>query len=104
MKPSFRKAGNPASHTIVFAALRRAAIPMVLLATTALAGCATDDLVGWTERKDGESTRHAGYLDGFELSRQDAEAMIMAARVSAGWIEAPAALEEPEAEGETAEA
>ncbi|MGO4171406.1 transcription termination factor NusA [Bosea sp. TAF32] len=68
-----------------------------------LAGCATDDLVGWTERKDGESTRHAGYLDGFDLSRQDAEAIIMAARIHAGWIEAPA--EEPEAEaGEEAEA
>ena len=41
MKPSFRKAGNPASHAFVIPALRRAAIPMVLLATTALAGCAT---------------------------------------------------------------
>ena len=41
MKPSFRKAGNPASHALVIPALRRAAIPMVLLATTALAGCAT---------------------------------------------------------------
>ena len=41
MKPSFRKAGSPALHTFVFPALRRAAIPMVLLATTALAGCAT---------------------------------------------------------------
>jgi len=41
MRPSFRKAGNPASHILAFPALRRAAIPMVLLATTALAGCAT---------------------------------------------------------------
>ncbi|RYE31766.1 MAG: transcription termination/antitermination protein NusA [Hyphomicrobiales bacterium] len=65
-----------------------------------LAGCATDDLVGWTERKDGESTRHAGYLDGFDLSRQEAEAIIMAARVHAGWIEAP--TEEPEAEADEA--
>ncbi|MBD3845511.1 N utilization substance protein A [Bosea sp. OAE752] len=65
-----------------------------------LAGCATDDLTGWTERKDGESTRHAGYLDGFDLSRQDAEAIIMAARVHAGWVEAPA--EEPEAEADEA--
>jgi N utilization substance protein A len=65
-----------------------------------LAGCATDDLVGWTERKDGESTRHSGYLDGFDLSRQEAEAIIMAARVHAGWIEAPA--EEPEAEADEA--
>jgi transcription termination/antitermination protein NusA len=60
-----------------------------------LAGCATDDLVGWTERKEGVSTRHAGYLDGFEKSREEAEAMIMAARIKAGWIEAPVA--EPEA-------
>src|SRR5579864_2858111 len=30
-----------------------------------LAGCATDDLVGWTERKEGgEPTRHPGILDG----------------------------------------
>ncbi|MFN3673877.1 MAG: transcription termination factor NusA, partial [Bosea sp. (in: a-proteobacteria)] len=70
-----------------------------------LAGCATDDLIGWTERKDGEATRHSGYLDGFELSRQDAEAMIMAARVKAGWVEAPAAEpEEAEAADEAAEA
>ena len=53
-----------------------------------LAGCVPDDLVGWTERKDGESTRHSGYLESFEMSREDAEAVIMAARVKAGWIEA----------------
>jgi transcription termination/antitermination protein NusA len=56
-----------------------------------LAGCATDDLVGWTERKDGESTKHPGFLDGLELSREEAEAMIMAARVAVGWIETAAA-------------
>jgi N utilization substance protein A len=59
-----------------------------------LAGCATDDLVGWTERKGGETTRHAGFLDGIELSREEAEAIIMAARVKAGWIEAPAEVSE----------
>ncbi len=63
-----------------------------------LAGCATDDLTGWTERKDGESIKQAGYLDGIEISREDAEALIMAARVMAGWIEAPV----PEAEAEEA--
>jgi type IV secretion system protein VirB9 len=41
MKPSFRKAGNPASHILVFPALRRGALPTLLLATSALAGCAT---------------------------------------------------------------
>jgi len=53
-----------------------------------LAGCATDDLIGWTERKDGETVKHAGYLDGFELTREEAETMIMTARVRAGWIDA----------------
>ncbi len=54
-----------------------------------LAGCATDDLVGYSERKQGETTRYPGYLDSFGLSREDAEAMIMQARILAGWIEAP---------------
>ena len=62
-----------------------------------LAGCATDDLTGWTERKDGETVKQAGYLDGIEISREDAEALIMAARVKAGWIEAAAPEAEPEA-------
>ena len=53
-----------------------------------LAGCATDDLVGWTERKEGgEPTKFPGILDANEISRdEDAEAMIMQARVLAGWI------------------
>jgi len=65
-----------------------------------LAGCATDDLVGWTERKDGgEQTKYAGILDGIEISRDDAEAMIMQARVRAGWItEAELAKQNVEAE------
>ncbi|MFT0860857.1 transcription termination factor NusA [Ancylobacter sp. G4_0304] len=52
-----------------------------------LAGCATDDLTGWTERKDGETVRIPGALEGFNLSREDAEALIMQARVKAGWID-----------------
>jgi transcription termination/antitermination protein NusA len=51
-----------------------------------LAGCATDDLVGWTERKDGESVREAGILDGFDLTREEAEALVMQARLKAGWV------------------
>ncbi|CAL8979364.1 transcription termination/antitermination protein NusA [Rhodoplanes serenus] len=51
-----------------------------------LAGCATDDLAGWTERKDGETKREAGILDGLELSRDDCEAIVMQARLKAGWI------------------
>ncbi|RVU19312.1 transcription termination factor NusA [Methylobacterium oryzihabitans] len=69
-----------------------------------LAGCATDDLVGYTEGRGAEAVRHAGYLDGFELSRAEAEAMIMAARVHAGWIEAPPAEEAAEdGEGQESE-
>ena len=63
-----------------------------------LAGCATDDLSGWTERKDADTIKHSGFLDGIDISRDDAEALIMAARVKAGWIEAPAEPEQaPEA-------
>ncbi|MBF9196570.1 transcription termination factor NusA [Microvirga terrestris] len=65
-----------------------------------LAGCATDDLVGWTEGRGPEATRYKGALDGFDISRADAENMIMAARVKAGWIEQP---EETVETGESAE-
>jgi len=70
-----------------------------------MAGCATDDLVGWFERVDGESKRFEGYLDAFELSREEAEAMIMAARLKAGWItEADLAAMREEAAAAEAEA
>jgi N utilization substance protein A len=61
------------------------------------AGCVPDDLVGWVERKDGEAKRFAGALDGFDLSRAEAEAMIMNARLKAGWI-TEADLHPPEPE------
>jgi transcription termination/antitermination protein NusA len=71
-----------------------------------LAGCATDDLAGWTERKDGENKREPGILDGLEVSREEAEALIMQARLKAGWITeadlAPPPVEEvPAAEAQT---
>ncbi len=56
-----------------------------------LADCATDDLIGWTERKkdkDSEPVRHKGVLDGFEVGKKEAEDMILSARVLAGWITA----------------
>ena len=53
-----------------------------------LAGCATDDLVGYTEGRGQDAVRHSGFLDSFGVSRTEAEAMIMSARVKAGWIEA----------------
>jgi len=51
-----------------------------------LADCATDDLDGWNEFKDGKTIRHAGILDHFRVSRQDCEAMIINARTKAGWF------------------
>jgi N utilization substance protein A len=67
------------------------------------AGCAADDLIGWTERKDGETTRFPGALDEFKIPRVDADAMVMQARVKAGWIteeELAAANAKPEEEVE----
>jgi N utilization substance protein A len=72
-----------------------------------LAGCATDDLAGYTERQNGESKHEAGFLEGFDLTREDCEGLIMQARLKAGWIteadlapppateEAPAEAAEP---------
>jgi N utilization substance protein A len=69
-----------------------------------LADCATDDLAGWTERKDGETKKHPGILDGLEISREEAESLIMQARVKAGWIsEADLAPRVEEVSAETAE-
>ena len=74
------------------------------------AGCVTDDLVGWTERVDGERKHYDGILESFGLAAEDAENMIMKARVKAGWVteeelaamraeeEAAAAAEAEEAE------
>jgi N utilization substance protein A len=71
-----------------------------------LAGCATDDLLGYYEvNKEKERVRIAGALEGFDLTPDDANAIIMDARVKAGWIEAPVAVEETEevAEADAAE-
>jgi N utilization substance protein A len=69
-----------------------------------LAGCATDDLLGYYEQgKDKERIRVPGALEGFNLTADDANAIIMKARVKAGWVtEEDLARDEPaeEAEGE----
>ena len=53
-----------------------------------LAGCATDDLLGYYEvTKDKERVRITGALEGFNLTPADANKIIMAARVKIGWIE-----------------
>jgi len=76
------------------------------------AECATDDLCGWQERQEEETVTHAGFLDGFDLAREDVETMIVAARIKAGWIteedlkqaEEEDAAEESEGEEGAAEA
>nr|WP_319514849.1 transcription termination factor NusA [uncultured Cohaesibacter sp.] len=62
-----------------------------------LAGCATDDLVGWTERHNGEVKRFKGTLSDFDISRQEAEDIVMLTRVAAGWIDPSELLSEEEA-------
>ena len=69
-----------------------------------LAGCATDDLTGWTERKDGESKHEPGFLDGLDVSREDAEAIIMQARLKAGWVTEAELAPPPAPEAEAAPA
>ena len=67
-----------------------------------LAGLVTDDLRGWFETKNGERVREPGILEEFNLSAEDAEMMIMRARVAAGWI-SEEDLPQPEVEETEAE-
>ena len=55
-----------------------------------LAACATDDLVGWTEHSGDEITMHPGIFGDMMVSRKQCDAIILQARVRAGWIEAGA--------------
>jgi len=77
------------------------------------AGCVTDDLTGWFETVERKRVRQDGILDGFDISADEAEALIMQSRVKAGWVtqeeldamkaEAEAAAQ-AEAEAEASEA
>jgi len=53
-----------------------------------LADLATDELRGAFETRSGERVRNPGALESFNLSVEDAEAIILKARVAAGWIDA----------------
>jgi len=92
--------GLPGLTTAMMVALGKSEDKILTLED--FAGCVSDDLVGWTERKDGESTRFAGALSEFEVSRVEADEMIMAARLKAGWVteEDLAPAEEEAAENE----
>jgi len=59
-----------------------------------LADLVPDDLRGWFEAKDGARVRQPGLLESFNLSPEDAEALIMRARVVMGWVEAPEVVED----------
>jgi N utilization substance protein A len=60
-----------------------------------LAGSATDDLLGYYETsKDKERVRVPGALEGFNLTPDDANAIIMKSRVKMGWIEEDPVAEE----------
>ena len=51
-----------------------------------LAGLTPDDLRGWFESRDGERVREPGVLEGMDMSADNAEDLILRARVAAGWI------------------
>ena len=67
-----------------------------------LAGCASDDLLGYVESKGTERVRVPGALDGFDLVAADVNDIIMKARVKIGWVkeEDLAAPQEESTEGE----
>ncbi|CVI60327.1 MULTISPECIES: transcription termination factor NusA [Agrobacterium] len=67
------------------------------------AGCAADDLVGWSERKDGETKKFEGIFSKLDVSRVEAENMVVQARLLAGWITAEELASEQEADVEAAE-
>src|SRR5262249_60470105 len=58
------------------------------------AGFTGDDLRGWFETKNGERVREPGALEEFQLTQEQADALILNARIAAGWIEAPPEPEE----------
>ncbi len=75
------------------------------------AGCAADDLTGWTENVGGEKKHYEGMLEAFRLKPEMAEFLIEQARHAVGWVtqadldaEAAAAAEAEEQEGTTEDA
>jgi N utilization substance protein A len=64
-----------------------------------LADLATDEIRGGYDVKDGERIKVPGVLESFNLAQQDAEMLILQARVAAGWIDA-SELPQPEPEPE----
>jgi N utilization substance protein A len=63
------------------------------------AGLVGDDIRGYFETKNGERVREPGVLEQYALTAEQADQLVISARVAAGWIEAPPEPE-PEAEPE----
>ncbi|MCA3719302.1 MAG: transcription termination/antitermination protein NusA [Brevundimonas sp.] len=64
-----------------------------------LADLATDEVRGGFEVRNGERVKVPGVLESFSLAQEDAEMLILQARVAAGWIDA-SELPQPEPEYE----
>jgi N utilization substance protein A len=64
------------------------------------AGLIGDDLRGWFETKGGERVREPGVLESYQLTQEQADGLILNARIAAGWIDPPA---EEEAAAQTEE-
>jgi N utilization substance protein A len=54
------------------------------------AGLIGDDLRGWFETKGGERVREPGVLETYALTQEQADGLILNARIAAGWIDPPA--------------
>ncbi|MDO9076284.1 MAG: transcription termination factor NusA [Brevundimonas sp.] len=65
-----------------------------------LADLATDEIRGGYEVKNGERTKVPGVLESFSLAQEEAEMLILQARVAAGWIDASELPQPPEPEYE----
>jgi transcription termination/antitermination protein NusA len=63
-----------------------------------LADLATDEIRGGYEVKNGERVKVPGVLESFNLAQEDAEMLILQARVAAGWIDASELPQPPEPE------
>jgi transcription termination/antitermination protein NusA len=64
------------------------------------AGSTGDDLRGWFETKNGERVREPGILEEFQLTQEQADGLVLNARIAAGWIEAPPEEEVVEEQGD----
>ena len=65
-----------------------------------LADLATDEIRGGYEVRNGERTKVPGVLEAFNLAQEEAEMLILQARVAAGWIDASELPQPPEPEYE----